>query len=45
MITKATFGDLDYDAEAMLETTVTLTYDNAYINVINGGGTFPATSS
>lgn len=45
MITKATFGDLDYEGETMLETTVTLTYDNAYVNVINGGGTFPSTSS
>jgi hypothetical protein len=44
-ISKATFGELDYDAEAMLEATITLTYDNAYIDVVNGGGTFPATSS
>jgi hypothetical protein len=45
MITKATFGDLDYEGEAMLEATISLTYDNAYVNVVNGGGTFPSTSS
>ena len=43
-ISKATFGDLDYDAETMLETTITLTYDNAYVD-IRGGNVFPKTST
>jgi len=38
-ITAATFGDLSYDQEALLNISLTLKYDNAFINI--GGQSIP----
>jgi len=42
-VTNATFGDLSYEDEGLLNVDVTVRYDNAYLNVI-GVGKFPNTS-
>ena len=42
-VTNATFGELSYDEEGLLNVDVTVRYDNAYLNV-NGVGKFPNTS-
>jgi len=43
-LTKAEFGTLDYSNEDLVNVSITLQYDNAYVNVINGEGNIPATS-
>jgi hypothetical protein len=42
---RAEFGELSYDNEELLNVTLTIQYDNAYIDVKTGGGTIPAVSS
>jgi hypothetical protein len=42
---RAEFGELSYDNEELLNVTLTIQYDNAFINVLNGEGTIPAASS
>lgn len=44
-ITRAEFGELSYETEDLLNVSITIQYDNAYVNVINGAGTIPRTSS
>ena len=43
-LVKAEFGSLDYTSEDLVNVNLTIQYDNAYINVINGEGNIPATS-
>ena len=43
-LVKAEFGNLDYTSEDLVNVNLTIQYDNAYINVINGEGNIPATS-
>jgi len=43
-IQKASFGDLSYEDEALLDVTFTIQYDNAYVNVKTGDGKIPTTS-
>ena len=43
-IQKATFGDVTYDNEDMIEVALTMRFDNAFINVINGDGKIPTAS-
>lgn len=43
-ITRAEFGELSYDNEELLNVTLTIQYDNAFINVLNGAGPIPVTS-
>ena len=42
-VQKADFGEFSYDTEELVEVTMTLRYDNAFINVM-GGGTVPFSS-
>ena len=42
---RAEFGELSYDNEELLNVTLTIQYDNAFINVLNGEGTIPNASS
>ena len=44
-ITNADFGSLSYDAEDLVTVSLTIQYDNAFINVLNGAGTIPLTSA
>lgn len=43
-ITSAEFGTLNYTAEELVEITLTLQYDNAFVNVLAGAGPIPHTS-
>jgi len=44
-ITKVAMGELTYDDEALIEVTLSIQYDNAYIDVKGGGdGKIPTTS-
>ena len=42
-VTKAEFGNLDYTSEDLVNVSLTIQYDNAFINVINGDGPIPNT--
>jgi|TARA_R110002072_G_scaffold196467_1_gene353858 hypothetical protein len=42
---RAEFGDLSYDNEDLLNVTLTIQYDNAFVNVIQGDGPIPSTSA
>jgi len=43
-IQKVDFGQLAYDTEEVLRVTMTLQYDNAYVNVLDGDGKIPSAS-
>lgn len=43
-VSKVAMGELSYDAETMVETTLTIKYDNAFVNIINGDGKIPTAS-
>ena len=43
-ISKAAFGEVAYDSEDMVEVTLTMRFDNAYVNVIKGDGKIPTAS-
>ena len=43
-ITKATFGEVAYDNEELVEVSLDLRYDNAYVDIVNGDGKIPSTS-
>tara|TARA_Y100000310_G_scaffold111997_1_gene110417 strand:- start:3150 stop:3713 length:564 start_codon:yes stop_codon:yes gene_type:complete len=43
-IQKAAFGDVSYDSEELIEVSLTMRFDNAFVNVINGDGKIPAAS-
>lgn len=40
-VSKVAFGELAYDSEELVEVTLTIRYDNAFINVHNGDGPIP----
>ena len=44
-ITKAEFSGFDYSSEELQTVTLTLQYDNAYVNVILGDGPIPTNAS
>jgi len=43
-VSKVAFGEVAYDTEAMVELTLTIKYDNAYVNIHGGDGKIPTTS-
>ena len=44
-LTNADFGNLSYDSDDLSVVTLTIQYDNAFVNVLNGDGTIPRTSA
>ena len=44
-VQKADFGEYSYDTEELVEVTMTLRYDNAFVNVKNGDGAIPFSSA
>jgi hypothetical protein len=44
-VQKADFGEYSYDTEEIVEVSMTLRFDNAYVNVIQGDGPIPFTST
>jgi hypothetical protein len=44
-IQKVALGELTYDDEALVETTMTIQYDNAYVDIHGGRGKIPSNAS